>query len=76
MSGDNLSFVTECKYLGLVITSNLRWNSHIAYIKNKAMKKLGYLRRTLFKCTRNIKLLAYKTYIRPLLEYAASVWDP
>lgn len=40
MSGDNLSFVTECKYLGLVITSNLRWISHITYIKNKVMKKV------------------------------------
>lgn len=40
------------------------------------MRKLGYLRRTLAKSTSNIKLLAYKTFIRPLLEYATPVWDP
>lgn len=40
------------------------------------MKKLGYLKRTFGKSTREIKLLAYKTYIRPVLEYAAAIWDP
>lgn len=76
INGHNLSSVTQYKYLGLVITSDLRWSNHVAHIKNKAMKKLGYLRRTLAKSTSNIKLLAYKTFIRPLLEYATPVWGP
>lgn len=76
INGQNLSSVKQYKYLGLVITSDLRWNNHVAHIKKKAMKKLGYLRRTLARSTSNIKLLAYKTYIRPLLEYATVVWGP
>lgn len=71
-----LNVVSSYKYLGVVFTSDLRWNDHTTYISNKARKKLGYLRRTLGNSTKEIKLLAYKTYVRPLLEYAAPVWDP
>lgn len=71
-----LDAVSSYKYLGVVFTSDLRWNEHTTYITNKAMKKLGYLRRTLGNSTKEVKLLAYKTYIRPVLEYAAPVWDP
>lgn len=75
--GDHyLATVSSFKYLGVIITPDLSWNQHIDYVKNKAMRKLGYLRRTIGKSPPEIKLLAYKTYIRPLLEYAATVWDP
>lgn len=40
------------------------------------MRKLGYLRRALAQATHEIKLLAYKTYVIPVLEYASAVWDP
>lgn len=76
LGNHSLSFVSQYTYLGLVITSDLRWNDHIAYIEKKALRKLGYLRRTLAKATRETKLLAYKTYVIPLLEYASPVWDP
>lgn len=71
-----VSTVTTYKYLGVMITSDLKWNQHITYIQKKAMQKLGYLKRTLGKSTRDIKLLAFKTYVRPLLEYASVIWDP
>lgn len=76
VNGHALSEVTKHKYLGLILTSDLKWNEHIEYIERKAMKKLGYLRRRLVNATPHIKLLAYKTFIRPVLEYGAAVWDP
>lgn len=76
ISGNNLSVVSSYKYLGVVITSDLRWNDHVTYIHQKAMRQLSYLRRTLPKASSDVKLLAYKTYIRPTLKYAAAVWDP
>lgn len=76
LGNHSLSFVSQYKYLGLVITSDLRWNEHISYIEKKAFSKLGYLRRALAKATRDTKLLAYKTYVIPILEYASAVWDP
>lgn len=62
--------------MGVIITSDLKWNEHITYIYNKAMKKLGFLRRSLGNATPELKILAYKTFIRPILEYASIVWDP
>lgn len=39
------------------------------------MKKLGFLRRSIGNASPEINLLAYKRFIRPLLKYAAIVWD-
>lgn len=76
INNNNISLVHSYKYLGVIITSDLRWNEHIEYTRKKAMKTLGYLRRTIGKTTKEIKMLAYKTYVRPILEYASAVWDP
>lgn len=71
-----ISLVNSYKYLGVIITSDLKWNEHIEYTQKKAMKALGYLRRTIGKSTKEIRMLAYKIYVRPILEYASPVWEP
>lgn len=71
-----LQSVSQYKYLGIIISSDLRWNLHIDFIAHKAMKKLWSLRHSLRQATSDIKLTAYKTYVRSLLEYADVVWDP
>lgn len=70
-----LSSVDQFKYLGAIISSNLKWSEHIAYTQKKAIRSLGYLRKTSQKSTKEIKLLAYKTYVRPILEYTSIAWD-
>lgn len=75
-NGQHLSFVESYKYLGVIITSDLKWNDHVTYIQKKAMCKLGFLRRSLRQSTHEVKLIAYKTFVRPILEYASVVWDP
>ena len=42
----------------------------------KANRTLGFLRRNLAACQRNVKQSAYKGPIRPVLEYGSSAWDP
>jgi len=37
---------------------------------------LGFLRRNLKIHNKKVKEQAYKTLVRPHLEYAAAVWDP
>ena len=64
------------KYLGVKITNDLKWNTHISNICTKANRTLGFLRRTLFSCPQNVKEAAYKGMVRPILEYGSSVWDP
>lgn len=76
LDGTQLKRVSQYKYLGVILTKNLSWTNHIEYISGKALKKLGYLRRTLAQSPRDTKLLLYKTLIRPILEYASVVWYP
>ena len=64
------------KYLGINITSDLRWNKQIDMVKSKANSKLGFLRRNVRVASTRLKAQLYSTVVRSNLEYAASVWSP
>ena len=71
-----LESVQSAKYLGVTLTKNLSWDTHIDNVCNKANKTLGFLRRNLKIGSTKVKETAYKTFVRPILEYACTVWDP
>ena len=67
----------ECtciKCLGVTITKDLKWNTHISNVCTKANRTL--LRRNLFSCPQDVREAAYKGLVRPILEYGSSLWDP
>ena len=68
LEGTVLENVDNIKYLGVTITNDLKWNTHISNICTKANRTLGFLRRTLFSCPQNVKEAAYKGMVRPILE--------
>ena len=68
--------VESIKYLGVTITSDLRWNTHVSNVCTKANSTLGFLRRNLYSCPHEVKESAYKGLVRPILDYGSSVWDP
>ena len=74
--GKNLSQTNNAKYLGVIINDKLSWNPHIDEVVKKSNKTLGFIKRNFYKCNKNIKLKCYLTLVRPILEYASSVWDP
>jgi hypothetical protein len=75
--GDSiLQEVDNHPYLGVTISNNLTWNKHIDQITASANRSLGFIMRNLYSCPLHIKVSAYKTLVRPLVEYSASVWDP
>ena len=76
LHGQSLSVQEETKYLGVTLCDDLSWDNHINLICNKANKTLGFLRRNLRIGSQHIKETAYKTFVRPILEYASTVWDP
>lgn len=71
-----LNNVSSYKYLGVNISNNLSWQAHVDYITCNANRTLGYLRRNFSLAPINLKLLLYKSLVRPKLEYASSIWDP
>ena len=76
LHNQTLEIVQSAKYLGITITDNMNWGQHVSEISSKATKTLGFLRRNLAFAPRSTKEVAYKTLVRPKLEYAAPIWSP
>ena len=71
-----LDSVEKFKYLGITITNDLKWSTHIINICTKADMTLGFLRCNLAACPQDVIESVYKGLVRPVLEYGSPVWDP
>ena len=71
-----LQSTDSVKYLGLTLTPDLKFNSHINNVTAKANSVLGLLRRNLKISSQAVKTQAYQSLVRPHLEYASTVWSP
>ncbi len=71
-----LESVHTHKYLGIHLSTNLKFNTHIDHISATANRMLGFLRRNLHNCTPDSKHIANDTLVRPTLECCSMVWDP
>ena len=76
LHGQNLTPVNDAKYLGVDISYDLTWNTHINRITTNSNRTLGFLKRNIRIKHEKVRSLAYKTLVRPQLEYASSVWSP
>ena len=70
LHNQTLENVWSAKYLGINTFDNMDWSQHISEISSKATKTLSFLRRSLAFAPRSTKEVAYKTLVRPKLEYA------
>ena len=66
------------KDLGLLISYDLSWGAQVDFAanKDKANKILGIVYRTIGPTNQEAFSILYITLVRPILEYAASVWCP
>ena len=76
MHGQVLEAVNSARYLGVDIASDLKFTQHINRITANASKSLGYLKRNIQTKHIGIREVAFKTIVRPQLEYASTVWSP
>ncbi|XP_072024943.1 uncharacterized protein [Amphiura filiformis] len=74
--GQPLARVDQHEYLGVTISSKLRWDAHCNKITQKANRTLGLIRRTLSPCSQEVKARAYQALVRPQIEYASEAWNP
>ena len=63
-------------YLGITLSSDLRFNEHCDNTTKKAGKMLNFISRNFYHCTRDVKSKLYLSLVRPLMEYAVAAWDP
>ena len=71
-----LKHVENNPYLGLILSNDLKFSTHIDQISKKASSTLGFIQRNLKKCPSEVKKTAYISLVRSTLEYGATVWDP
>ena len=68
--------VESIKYLGVTISSDLKWNSHILNTCKSAKQKLGLLHRNFRQADCVTLSRLYKALVLPKLDYCSCVWDP
>ena len=66
--------VSTAKYLGVTIEDNLSLTKHIDITSRKANQTFGFLKRNIWVHNKALKSVAYKTLVRPQLEYTSTVW--
>ena len=72
-----LEQVYQYKYLGILISEDLKWDKHIDHICSKACKLVGMIYRNLYQYSSpSFLLMLYKSIVRPHLEYCSALWDP
>ena len=76
LKGKNLEAVDSATYLGVEISSDLSWKKHISKVTAKGNRTLGFIKRNITSANPATKEMAYKTLVRPTLEYSATVWSP
>ena len=67
--------VNNHKHLGVTLSNNLTWKDHIDTIVIKATKRLGIMRPLKHRVDRKTLETIYKSFIRPIMEYADILWD-
>ena len=69
--------VYSFKYLGLILSCNLSWSSHINSVIKRAKRLVGLIYRQFYSLSSSQTLLSlYTTIVRPILEYGSAIWDP
>jgi hypothetical protein len=75
-SSTPLKRVDSCYYLGVCLSSDLKWSKHMYSIVQKSNAVLNALRGPFRFCSPQTKEILYFALVRSLLEYATCVWDP
>ena len=76
-NNQELEVVEELKLLGVIITSDLKWNAQCESICQKAFSRLWMLKRLKpLGATTDDLLEIYRTQIRSVLEFSAPAWNP
>ena len=70
----NLQKLEQTKFLGLILQSNLKWDTHIKNISNKLNKYSGILYKIRDNLDRKSLKLFYNGLVYPQLTYANIIW--
>jgi len=66
----------SCKYLGIILSSDLIWADQVKYEAKMVWKALHFAMRILKKCNSYTRSLAYMSVLLPIPEHGSACWDP
>ena len=72
----NLEQVYTIKDLGVLFNNQFNFSEHITSIIVKGKQRLFLLRECFITKDANALLLAYRTYVIPIMDYCSPVWTP
>ena len=75
LQNKQLEEVKVLKHLGLTFNNKMTWDNHIDRICSDAGRRLSVIKRLPISITPFTKIHIYKTFIRPVLEYASVIFD-
>lgn len=64
------------KDLGILVSNDMTWNSHILSIAAKATKKAAWVLNTFYSRSELMMITIYKSLVRSHLEYCCPLWNP
>ena len=70
-----VNFVDHHKHLGVTLSHDTKWHKHINSILSSAARILGMMRKLKYSISRKSLNQIYISFLRPVLEYSAVVWD-
>lgn len=76
LAGITLTRADEVTDLGILFNGHLNFSDHITNIIGKAKQRLYLIKKTFTSSDLNSLLIAFKSYIVPMLEYCSPVWSP
>ena len=77
ISGFRLNDLQTIRDLGIIFCSDLDFSKHIDSVTNKAMRKLGWMKRLTRSFTDiDVIKIIFNTYVKPSLTFSSSIWSP
>ena len=69
-----LDITSGDKILGVYINQNLKWDTHVSYLRKKISTNVWLLSRIKSNIPLNYRIIYYKAYIQPHLDYCNIIW--
>jgi len=78
INGEELEMVKEFKYLGVILTQQLSYSSHVEEIVAKAKQRVAYLymRLPMYSMSLDLVIRIFQTYILPIFLYCTRIYAP
>jgi len=74
INGQRINKVSSCKYLGVIIDDDFKWNEHIDYIYKKIIRFCSIIYKLRMIVPRKVLNKLYYAFIYPYVSYGIEVY--